>query len=253
MKETRKKALVVPDIHQNHDFLDGVFHSEDPDAFDQIIFLGDLFDSKEVGYVSTDSLQRCFKKLEWLFENVGHEKIHYLLGNHDAVYYFKWKNVENPSFPYKSCADYYGHPRVDEETLEAFFCFDDFWRSIRMVTMFDGYLISHAGFSTEHWSLKMSVHENINALNDRLDHPTDEHGNLLPVFRAGYARGGDLKTGGPLWMDWNKEFKDKLPFPQIVGHTIDRTWRKSGKSYCLDGRQSCYATIEDGVVHPKEL
>ena len=57
-----------------------------------------------------------------------------------------------------------------------------------------------------------------------------------------------------LWCDWNEEFVDDLPFPQIVGHTADAKPRRKGRSWCLDCGQTHYGVLEaDGTLVVKRV
>jgi len=61
------------------------------------------------------------------------------------------------------------------------------------------------------------------------------------------VRGGEKQErGGTTWQDWNLEFSDdEIPLPQIVGHTRSASGaRQQGRSWCLDGRQTCYGRLE---------
>ena len=57
-------------------------------------------------------------------------------------------------------------------------------------------------------------------------------------------RGGEQPCGGITWQDWNDEFRDDLPCPQLVGHTSSSDGaRQQGRSWCIDGGQTCYACL----------
>jgi len=74
---------------------------------------------------------------------------------------------------------------------------------------------------------------------------TDDH----PLLGAGPVRGGFHDIGGPLWQDFNEEFEDSLPFPQIVGHTRQRKVARKGRSVCIDVCQTaCGVLYPDGNV-----
>jgi len=68
-----------------------------------------------------------------------------------------------------------------------------------------------------------------------------------PLFSPGKARGGTQPVGGPLWLDWDEEFTDALPLPQLVGHTVGKAPRQKGRSWCVDCRQTVYVVLQDGV------
>ena len=51
-------------------------------------------------------------------------------------------------------------------------------------------------------------------------------------------------VGGPLWLDWDSEFVDDLPLPQVVGHTRGREARRKDRSWCIDATQTCAGLID---------
>ncbi len=57
-----------------------------------------------------------------------------------------------------------------------------------------------------------------------------------------------LPFGGPLWLDWNREFEDALEVSQIVGHTRCVKQTQKGRSFCIDLAQAAYAVVENGEV-----
>ena len=66
------------------------------------------------------------------------------------------------------------------------------------------------------------------------------------LFGCGEARGGQLKAGGPCWLDFLEEFTDNEEIgPQLIGHTQNHnTIRFKGKSFCIDGGQTTYALLD---------
>jgi len=50
------------------------------------------------------------------------------------------------------------------------------------------------------------------------------------------------------------DFCSSVPMPQVVGHTASPSGvRQKGKSYCIDGAQTCYALVEkDGAIIMRE-
>ena len=103
-----------------------------------------------------------------------------------------------------------------------------------------GWLLSHAGFNK----------------------PPSSFTTGEMAHQVGTSRGGDSKEGGPLWLDWNREFVGLNPgipyhMNQIVGHTTQPGGPsfKNG-SVCLDtGLQSVGLLLETGelqihTIHP---
>lgn len=76
-----------------------------------------------------------------------------------------------------------------------------------------GILITHAGIS-RCLTGDLSQHEIFDMVDSWAFRPHES-----PFFQIGKARGGNYKTGGPLWCDWNTEFQPIQGLRQIVGHT----------------------------------
>ncbi len=102
-------------------------------------------------------------------------------------------------------------------------------------------LVPFVAFCKAHWYDNFEPGQALDSL-DELCKIVEE---FLPhqyfgLLAAGQARGGDAPVGGITWQDWNLEFKDELPFPQIVGHTQSPEGaRQKGRSWCLDGGKTC--------------
>ena len=90
-----------------------------------------------------------------------------------------------------------------------------------------GWLLSHAGFNQPPSSFSF----------DDL------------VHQVGTCRGGNSLEGGPLWLDWKKEFADSGPAKQIVGHTTMPGVSFKHGSVCLDtGLQYVGHLMGDGEL-----
>ena len=75
-------------------------------------------------------------------------------------------------------------------------------------------LITHAGIDKKHWDDNLITVDNI----------VDELETAVRIknswfWNIGYFRGGISDKGGPLWLDWDKEFTPAPEIRQIVGHT----------------------------------
>jgi hypothetical protein len=123
-------------------------------------------------------------------------------------------------------------------------------RGWRLAATAHGYLLSHAGVARRYWpwSAAPDAAGQARAFLSQADEAWErwllknEEG---PLFEVGPGRGGrDAPVGGPLWLDWDKEFVDDLPLPQVVGHTRGRDARRKDRSWCIDAAQGCVALIE---------
>ena len=250
--ESSERCLIIPDIHQNYQYLESVLEREPLDGFTDVVFLGDFCDAKEREYRGPKALKQTLTIVADLIAEYG-EKIEILLGNHDVLYYYMQDLGNTNPLDRAIVMDYYGMP--DREILSV--CSDpayrEFWKRFRIATIKHNHLLTHAGVTLKRWNTARKPEVNISALNRNLGRVNDGEGEIRSFFRAGLTRGGDLPEGGPLWLDWNTEFKDELPLPQVVGHTAGSVWRRTERSFCLDALQSCYAILDSEGVHPQYL
>lgn len=131
----------------------------------------------------------------------------------------------------------------------------DLWFRLRMAVQCDGWLLSHAGIHRKFWPQADTPEAALARLCAQFDALI---GNLFenedhPLLNAGAARGGQEEVGGPLWQDWEQEFADSLPLPQIVGHSAGAAARQIGRSWCIDGGGTLYATLVDGKLTVKTV
>ena len=124
------------------------------------------------------------------------------------------------------------------------------WFRLELAVRHNDWLISHAGIHPEFWpkadfpkaaleELKMEWEGVIGNLFENEDHP---------LLEAGPARGGQQKVGGPLWLDWEQEFIDELPYRQIVAHSAGPEPRQRGRSWCIDCGQGAYGLLDNGQL-----
>lgn len=123
----------------------------------------------------------------------------------------------------------------------------------RMATCAHGYLLTHAGVARRHWpwgaapdregQLAAFLQTTARAWDRWVRHEEE-----CALFEAGPGRGGrHAPVGGPLWLDWDSEFVDDLPYPQVVGHTRGRDPRRKDRSWCIDAAQSSVAIIDPNL------
>jgi hypothetical protein len=215
------RTLVVPDIHEQIDRLLKILTLFGPPLVDQVVFLGDLFDSFQPG--RTEAMVEWFRaalhdpRNRWC---VGNHCLHYMtpyLRGFECSGYTEWKDVAI-------------NHRIDVEH----------WRSVGRVSIPVGrYVLSHAGYHPS-----MLRFRKVEAQALRFAYSDHTHV-IPPLFAVGESRGGvPGEVGGPLWLDWS-DFEDIPDFPQIVGHTPDKVVRQKGESYCLDTMLHHVGIIED--------
>jgi hypothetical protein len=239
------RHLIIPDLHQDVGFLDRILEAHPLNAFTSVVLLGDLFDAKDPLNEGPEVLRLLLIRIKEMVGILG-AKLQIMLGNHDVLYY----HGRVPSFGYELLRSYYGTVSYALLELAGSPAWDVVWERFSICTLVDDVLLSHAGIKREAWDDAMTARENVNRINDNMQLLVDISGELNPIFKAGFVRGGDMDRGGPLWLDFDHEFEDELPLMQVVGHTVGNTWRRKGRSYCLDARQRCYAILDAEGLHP---
>lgn len=84
MKST--PTLVIPDVHQNHDFLNRILAAERVEDFEHVVFLGDIFDSRDIDFRGPESAAKTATILKDMRRRLG-SKLVLLYGNHDVPYF----------------------------------------------------------------------------------------------------------------------------------------------------------------------
>ena len=245
------KILVVPDIHENLDFLKYIFAVEKTDTFDHIVFLGDYFDPPGEVNPCEARLQQVAGTLMGFKEIFG-ERLHMLCGNHDLPYYaLRPVCGAHTGRPNPIISQWLGNTTCERAEIINELWDEAFWQQLEGAVLLDGWLFSHAGVHPNWWSKrKRSTESRYKGLQAEWQRAFD---NIYaeaenPIFSAGLARGGVALYGGPLWLDWDQEFEDELEVPQIVGHTRCAKQTQKGRSYCIDMGQAAYAIVENGEV-----
>jgi hypothetical protein len=236
------RCVIIPDIHQNVAWASGILEREK--NCDLAVFLGDYFDrsGKPGSYASTDATCDWLAQVrqEWSGRSI------FLLGNHDVQY-----------LEAKMACDLRRQPRNQSYQCGGAFSAATaqtvakrlparFWTEARLFAAVNDHLLSHAGLALRFWPKAGTPGRALAALQRECavalaTIPQGPH-RLLDIGRA---RGGYAAIGGLTWLDWNDEFADDLPLPQIVGHTGDEGGaRQNGRSWCIDGRQTCYGILK---------
>ena len=245
------KILVIPDIHEDLEFLKYIIAVEDTAAFDHVVLLGDYFDPPGVVNPCESKLQQVAWTLVGLKELLG-DRLHMLCGNHDLPYYaLRPACGERGGDPNEVIGQWLGNTTLERAAIINAIWNEDFWKSLEGAVLLDGWLFSHAGVHPDWWPKDLgSTESRYRWLQGEWTqafaniYKEEEH----PIFGVGFARGGLLPFGCPLWQDWNLEFEDALEVPQIVGHTRCVKQTQKGRSFCIDMAQAAYAIVDDGDV-----
>ena len=191
-------TLIIGDIHHRTDWADKVLNRFGADC-DQVVLLGDYFD--DFG----DSPERMRTTCRWLRASLAKPNRIHLLGNHDASFC-------NKDHRQCRCPGHTpGKQQVFDEELAGVAP-----NALRIATQVGGWLLSHAGFSAA-LARDQTAGEIVLMAERELDRiAAGRDSNLLHV---GTSRGGYDRVGGPLWLDWAREFRPVPGLNQIVGHS----------------------------------
>lgn len=255
------RCLLIPDVHQDYEFLEMVFSLEKPDEYDHVIFLGDFFDGGSEHTKNAESVEGMLRTLRELRLVFSDDKINAVMGNHDLKYLRNWefikKTAEAPNskemmrYTEEGISVVTAGAMLEPEDIDNFcgprLWEDEDWEWLQPFFLVNGHLISHAGVHSAFWPKNKDKYQSLDILkelwNDQLN--AFLNGEYPSLLSAGKARGGQQPVGGLVWCDWNEEFDDGIPFPQIVGHTAGWEPIKKGRSWCIDCGQSYYAVLEE--------
>ena len=247
-----RPVVVIPDVHQDLGFLERAVTLAQRESA-SLCFLGDTVDAANPRWRDPSALRAIANVLPEIAETHPHGCV-FLAGNHDvdAVRLGRQRASHlidgehalvaalDAAFP---AAAGYAHLLAAWPS--------SFLRTWSIAAVAHGFLLSHAGVARRYWPWAASPHaEDQSATFLRDAHQAWLHwlatGEENFFFAVGPARGGKTAPiGGPLWLDWDYEFVDDLPLPQIVGHTRGREPRRKDRSWCLDAAQTAV-----GLLHP---
>ncbi len=235
-------CLLIFDPHQDTAWVRAIVEREQH-RVSHLVLGGDYFDThhpEETGTVE----EMCDLLLE--LHDAWKERLTILLGNHDVHYMEakRWCDLyRTPKDMNHRCSGYTNNKakRIAKK-LDW-----DFWKSCRLFQQVNGCLVSHAGIAKQFWYSELEMDAAVEALDGHC-RVVLEHLPYHPfaLLKAGHTRGGTAVQGGITWLDFDEEFSDDdTPPPQIVGHTPSRMGaRQNGRSWCLDGFQSCYGILD---------
>ena len=241
------KILVIPDLHEDLNFLRYIIAMEDPSKYDKVVMLGDYFDPHQVANPDEKNLRQVVGTILGFKEILG-DKLHLLCGNHDLPYYaLRPACGENTGLPNRIISNWLGNTTCARAEIINEIWDEAFWHELECAVYLGGWLFSHAGVHSSWWREDLSDTEaRVNWLNQRWQHGFERiYEEAEPeIFAAGRARGGLLDYGSPIWLDFDEEFEDTLEVPQIVGHTSCAKQTQKGRSFCIDMRQAAYGVVD---------
>tara|TARA_R100000027_G_scaffold53825_1_gene42774 strand:- start:3758 stop:4516 length:759 start_codon:yes stop_codon:yes gene_type:complete len=239
---TAEKCLVIPDVHQDIEWVERIFDREI--GWDRCVFLGDYFDPKGKPVGELAGVRATARYIRELTGRHG-DQITLLWGNHDIPYWEMKKRMRTGNLD----EFFYGGGVASRNKSRVHNIFkewdDEFVGRLRLFTVVNGRLLSHAGLARSFWPEADSIDESLGLLERQSKEALlAVHRQPHPLLAPGQSRGGSQEFGGLTWQCWIGDFCDTLPLPQIVGHTASSGVRQKGKSFCIDGTQTCYAVIK---------
>lgn len=212
------KTLIIPDIHEELVRLVCVLEEYKPQV-DQVVFLGDFFDSFDGITAKTQGM------ITWLEAHFEDPKYIFLMGNHDVHYMYP-----NPRL---RCSGFSG---VRYQMLDSI---RGILQQFKLFHQEGNTIFSHAGFHPSflhQGKIPKNLEQNTKAaLAD---------GIVPDIMEAGWSRGGSDPYGGVVWLDWG-DFVPVKGIRQVVGHTKGSSVRYKEGNVCLDTGLRHIGIIED--------
>jgi len=221
------KLFIIPDVHQNWKTARKLRESKQALSADTVVWLGDFlddFDSTKEDFVETLRLVRevleCGDKV--------------LFGNHDIQYIFGPRYI---------CSGYQSAFKdlIDDDLK-------NMWREKGSVSYWvhrtdnaNPLIMAHAGFTANNVS-NAYIYEETGKCQVKEDLVYQR---VTQYTSAGRYRGGKFPVGGPLWLDWNKEFCAVSGYNQVVGHTRNE-FHLVRECHAIDG-SSINFCIDNGL------
>jgi hypothetical protein len=246
-----RPVLVVPDVHQDLGFLQRAVALAEREGA-ALAFLGDHVDPIDPRWRDLAALRAVSRALpELALSHPG--GCLFIAGNHDV----QALQAGRHRAALLIAGDEAQVEKLDQampaapgyaELLGAWS--RDFLLSWHLAAVVHGVLLSHAGVARRYWPWGASPESSRQAQVFLSDAQLAWEKWLLrneegPLFEVGPGRGGrNSPVGGPLWLDWDAEFVDDLPLPQVVGHTRGRDPRRKDRSWCIDAAQTCVGLLD---------
>ena len=257
-----EKLVCISDSHQRWFNIEKVLRQEE---FDELILLGDYFDSFFSPPVVNSFEEVCFNLACLILSPPKGKKVVPLVGNHDIPYVYH-NNKHSRTSSHKHGAYYCSgvtankinkfRKRFFDKGLRDQFFIDNFKLAYRS----QGWTFSHAGIVPNHLPYGTTIDDFINIdCQDAWKNFRDlSHQRNYLLSDVGECRGGKNAIGGLVWLDYRKEFfASSQVGRQIFGHTFHpgspqvTAEGTDCESWCLDTGEH-YAVIENGQLEIKK-
>jgi UDP-2,3-diacylglucosamine pyrophosphatase LpxH len=243
--------LIVSDVHEEIVRLKSIL-KQYPNA-DQIIFLGDWFDSW------AGLTWQTHETVKWLAENIGNPKYVFLWGNHDMHYAFPFDGVMCSGFDKNKLAIVRQHLNDN-----------DHWKKFKLMhwigtpandeelgnVQSKEWLISHAGIHPSLLNPFLGFDkQSLLALEEEAMWKLRYCQQVTSLLAAGRGRDGPARVGGVDWLDWSTEFIPINGLNQIVGHSYGKEVRckqiPDSINYCIDTHLRHVIEVDNGSIKIK--
>jgi hypothetical protein len=226
-------TIIIPDIHDRIEKIEPLLEKlKTKHNYDNIVFLGDYFDSYKGDTFEANQTAR------WLKQSLQKPDRIHLLGNHDMPYMVP----DNESL---YCP---GYTASKAHVINNVLSRDD-WNKLQPAVFIQNWLISHAGFHPFHIPHNSTPATLVDKANRELAKLKDNKYSLLfdPGARMGYSL-----PGGITWLDLFIEFTTVPYINQIVGHsTVHNPTKIEGfesENWALDTELTTIGIIIDGKI-----
>lgn len=224
------RTLIVSDVHDKIEELESI--EKQAGAVNKIVHIGDWTDS----YPPRDGGPQ--NVAYFLKHNINDPKRELIIGNHDLQYMF-------PNQTGIRCSGYEPFKDLDMGRILL-----HNRSKFKFTTTVSSWRISHAGFAqfAERFGDDLDTYC-ANFLQKMIG--MDQNNTHIPLsglLTVGKARGGFDEKGGPLWLDWDKEFEPVSGMVQIVGHTRHDHPQWKGSNLCLDTGLRHFVIIENNSM-----
>jgi hypothetical protein len=257
------RTVVIPDVHQRVSMVEKILSRES--SAQEFVFLGDWFDAWESDPEAASFEKTCEFFRALLTSHPLSDRFVFLVGNHDLPYIYHNSGGSNASVKggeRYSCSGFTKSKarKFRKSFYENSLRDDLFVRKLKILHQTQGVTLSHAGVDGRIVRDSGSVENLV-----RVTAPSvwmnfrnfSFPGNEL-LSGCGRSRGGPDPVGGPLWLDWNSEFRPTVEVgKQLVGHTTVREPSCIGmgtpsESWNLDTGKD-YAVVLGGVVSTRQI
>jgi hypothetical protein len=253
------KTIVIPDVHQRTQDVEKVLNEN---TYDEVVFLGDWFDSFWEPPNVSSFKETCTYLRDLIVSHKDRDKFVFLIGNHDLNYIHANNRESIRSSSKDLCYYCSGYTNNKSKIFRQVF-FDHgykdefFLSNMKLAHKSQGVIISHAGIVPEIMPYGCDIDKFVDEV---LPSALKEFRNLNYIHNntmswVGELRGGQNKVGGVLWLDWWGEFySSDIVGDQIVGHTQIQdigpqlNKNENTKSWNIDTGSKHFAVIENGSV-----